>query len=192
MVVEQMPVETASEMTSFRRVRLGTGTITRTRGQMTDYMDRYMAPRRREWAVRREGRIPTQLHWILSEACAAFASEGGIALGGTSRLAPRRRTALGPMRDCPGLAQQTIVVEAVGPAEPLQGIDVCRCSNYQAGESEWTKGRQLTPIGRVVNAAHSLTALCFLPSRANELHAPSLRPIFGHSPRPSSGGPSCI
>jgi hypothetical protein len=38
----RMRVETASEMTSFRRVRLGTGTITRTRGQMTDYMDRYM------------------------------------------------------------------------------------------------------------------------------------------------------
>src|ERR1700728_404783 len=82
MVVDKCPVETASEMTSFRRVRLGTGTITRTRGQMTDYMDRYMAPRRREWAVRHEGRIPTQLHWILSEACAAFASEDGIALGG--------------------------------------------------------------------------------------------------------------
>ena len=35
-------VETASEMTSFKRVRLGTGTSTRTKGQMTDYVGRYM------------------------------------------------------------------------------------------------------------------------------------------------------
>ena len=54
-------METASEMTSFKQVRLGTGTSTRTKGQMTDYAGRYMASRWREWAVGREGGILTPI-----------------------------------------------------------------------------------------------------------------------------------
>jgi hypothetical protein len=74
-------VETASEMTSFRRVRLGTGTSTRTKGQMTDYVGRYMALCWREWAVGREGGILTQLHWILSDACVTSNLRSKLRLG---------------------------------------------------------------------------------------------------------------
>src|ERR1700728_3084760 len=82
------------------------------------------------------------------------------------------------MRDCPGLAQQTIVVEAVGLAEPPQGIDVCRCSKLPSRRKRVDKrptAHSDWPCRKPQHAARGLTALCFLPGRANELHAPSLR-----------------
>lgn len=92
---------------------------------MTDYMGRYMAPRRREWAVRHEGGILAQLHWILSEACAASNLRSELCFGDEqTRSSPKDD----PKTEArlPDLAQQTVVVEVVGPAEPPQGLDVCR------------------------------------------------------------------
>ena len=75
---------------------------------------------------------------------------------GDEQIRSYRRTVPGPRRDCPGLAQRTMVVEVVGPAEPPQGIDV---RGWNVPSRRKASG-QPTPIGRVVNRSTRPNRTC--------------------------------
>ena len=106
---------------------------------MTDYMDKYMAFRRREWAVRRECGILTQLHWILSETCAAFEFEIRKRAVGTSRVALTERQSRDRGATALVWRSKQWFVKLVGPAEPRQGNRRCEVGRAKPEKSERTK-----------------------------------------------------